>query len=482
MATTLATISCDALEAEAIRLRALFTACEPLTAKDLDSLTLLAYSASLCSSTSITQDNIPLLITVPPVRLSNESVTTVIIANAINAMDPFTLSQIQTAVFHISVTRTTNTDLVIESYWYKLINVGAGNYGSAQTQLTASNLLSIVTVQEEFKSTNESTNPILYDVETSDESELSTPHIVVNGSQGPFSIVANTDYYFKVRVSNTNNYKLYLWLNVSGVGNYGVVGGDTSASGDFQFVSEISESTTVYDADKIKFRNILVNKTLVDNDNIEDAVNARFLNQLIIGNKEIVTFQAVRIFTTGEVRSQNEWYFWTKGSSTINSDTTNVDFLKFETIITDIKSESGKTVIVYDEVVKDITLIAAAINNSASTYVITGIQEVYFVLNNSNVNETSTTNKYTKWLWTGAVTAATGTFGFGGTTVVTGDFTQVVDSIVPVTYLIDDLPTGSLGDTAIVTDATSPTYLGALTDGGAVTCSVFNNGSGWVSN
>jgi len=40
---------------------------------------------------------------------------------------------------------------------------------------------------------------------------------------------------------------------------------------------------------------------------------------------------------------------------------------------------------------------------------------------------------------------------------------------------------GVLGDTAYVTDATTPTYLGTLTGGGAVKCMVFHNGTAWVS-
>lgn len=34
---------------------------------------------------------------------------------------------------------------------------------------------------------------------------------------------------------------------------------------------------------------------------------------------------------------------------------------------------------------------------------------------------------------------------------------------------------------ATVSDATAPTYLGALTGGGAVVCPVFYNGTSWVS-
>jgi len=49
-------------------------------------------------------------------------------------------------------------------------------------------------------------------------------------------------------------------------------------------------------------------------------------------------------------------------------------------------------------------------------------------------------------------------------------------------YTVATLPAGVLGDTAYVTDATAPTYLGALVGGGAVTCPVFYNGVAWVSN
>ena len=48
-------------------------------------------------------------------------------------------------------------------------------------------------------------------------------------------------------------------------------------------------------------------------------------------------------------------------------------------------------------------------------------------------------------------------------------------------YTVATLPSGVVGDTAYVTDATAPTYLGALTGGGAVTCPVFYNGAAWVS-
>jgi len=48
-------------------------------------------------------------------------------------------------------------------------------------------------------------------------------------------------------------------------------------------------------------------------------------------------------------------------------------------------------------------------------------------------------------------------------------------------YTVATLPAGVQGDTAYVTDALAPTYLGALVGGGAVVCPVFFNGTAWVS-
>ena len=48
-------------------------------------------------------------------------------------------------------------------------------------------------------------------------------------------------------------------------------------------------------------------------------------------------------------------------------------------------------------------------------------------------------------------------------------------------YNVATLPTGIAGDTAYVTDASSPTYLGALTGGGSTVTPVFHNGTSWVA-
>ena len=48
-------------------------------------------------------------------------------------------------------------------------------------------------------------------------------------------------------------------------------------------------------------------------------------------------------------------------------------------------------------------------------------------------------------------------------------------------YTVATLPAaGTNGRAAAVSDATLPTFLGALTGGGAVSTPVFDNGSAWV--
>jgi DNA-binding sugar fermentation-stimulating protein len=48
-------------------------------------------------------------------------------------------------------------------------------------------------------------------------------------------------------------------------------------------------------------------------------------------------------------------------------------------------------------------------------------------------------------------------------------------------YTVATLPTGVQGDTAYVTDALLPTYLGTAVGGGAVVCKVFFNGTNWIT-
>jgi hypothetical protein len=57
----------------------------------------------------------------------------------------------------------------------------------------------------------------------------------------------------------------------------------------------------------------------------------------------------------------------------------------------------------------------------------------------------------------------------------------IINTTPETIYTVSTLPIGVLNDMAIVSNALSPTYLGALIGGGSVICPVWNNGTIWVS-
>lgn len=48
-------------------------------------------------------------------------------------------------------------------------------------------------------------------------------------------------------------------------------------------------------------------------------------------------------------------------------------------------------------------------------------------------------------------------------------------------YTVATLPAGTVGQRAYVTDALTPTFLGAAVGGGSVVCPVFRNATTWVT-
>ena len=74
--------------------------------------------------------------------------------------------------------------------------------------------------------------------------------------------------------------------------------------------------------------------------------------------------------------------------------------------------------------------------------------------------------------------------GLGGATLVLykvlADNFYVTGTVQLGVFTVATLPAGTEGMKAIVSDATSPTFLGALTGGGTVVCPVFYNGTAWV--
>ena len=124
-----------------------------------------------------------------------------------------------------------------------------------------------------------------------------------------------------------------------------------------------------------------------------------------------------------------------------------------------------------------------ALGNSAGRYISGGVT-VNSITNNSiyiGQNTKALTNNQTNQIVIGndATGAGSNTATIGNTSIVKTILRGVIAHST--SYTVATLPTGALGDTAFVTDAVAPTYLGLLTGGGSVACPVFHNGTNWVS-
>ncbi|WP_124669032.1 hypothetical protein [Burkholderia seminalis] len=77
------------------------------------------------------------------------------------------------------------------------------------------------------------------------------------------------------------------------------------------------------------------------------------------------------------------------------------------------------------------------------------------------------------WQWSGSATTQTANID------ATGNFSAGA-TINTASYTVAGLPAGVIGRRAIVTNATSCTFMGAITGGGSTFCPVIYNGSAWV--
>lgn len=110
-------------------------------------------------------------------------------------------------------------------------------------------------------------------------------------------------------------------------------------------------------------------------------------------------------------------------------------------------------------------------NNSYGVNLGTGATDVTFLAN--NVYDNSTANIIGILYGVGAVNVVDHAEDY--------DYSSVWGVNFKGTYTVGTLPYGNAGWRAFVTDATAPTFLGALTGGGTVKTPVFHNGSAWVA-
>lgn len=117
-------------------------------------------------------------------------------------------------------------------------------------------------------------------------------------------------------------------------------------------------------------------------------------------------------------------------------------------------------------------------------YVISSSGRAIFIDNQST---TQAVNVVSSGASTGAGISSGGASGYTGNVIEGRDavgatfWVKKEGTVRMGTFTVATLPTPSGTAYATVTDATAPTYLGALTGGGSVVCPVFYNGTAWVS-
>ena len=137
-------------------------------------------------------------------------------------------------------------------------------------------------------------------------------------------------------------------------------------------------------------------------------------------------------------------------------------------------------------------------NTTGSNNIAEGSTAGKYIADGTTGNATSSTSIYlganTKALADGdtnEVVVGYNTTGNGsnsvtlGNTSITKTYLQgdvsASGTITTKSYTVATLPAGVTGMRAYVTDATTPTFLGTLTGGGAVVCPAFYDGTAWVA-
>jgi hypothetical protein len=439
-------ITCNNIQAESERLQSLFEPCYTLTAADLDDIVTLIYSVSLCDSDSesLTQDNIVGFVYPPTITEYNDGspVSTADAATAINEMDGFTVTDTDLIIFRIRQDNFSSggddgygRGLDVTTHWYQLMNVGAGSYGSSGTQLANTNLFWIRSTENVSLGTDYNTQPIVYELDTSTEANLNNPHTVVNIDTGTYEVLNTADYYFRIILNEktttsktadvpTGHSSLYRF--VGDAGEYGIGGGDTSVSGDYELVETVGDDGDDGSSDDvgITFRTIYPSYVIDSTENISDAVNNSFRGDVNIGDHEVVGFIVQRqdLEDDNSLKIYNERYVWTGGVATIQADSEESDFTLYETdyqgTVASIVNAEPIVAIVWDSNISDP---ATAVDNNSETFTIDGTSDYYFSVYYTN-GKPRVASAYNLYRYTGS----NGTFGSGGSATKNTDYTLVL--------------------------------------------------------
>ena len=462
----MAAIPCNQIEQESLRLQNIFKSCSTLKASDLDALTNLAYSASLCGEGGlgvIEQNNIILSrLTV----VDDETTPTTSASVAINALTTFTVDEKEILEFkHFKTTVLDDFRTILEVTNY-LFKPGKGTYGLLGTQITDNDLLLIERREIELGTpTDTTTTPIVYNLYTGDlgGSTTSTPATILNVKIPVINITGTRDVYFQVfdNTSGEGTSKLYRFVGVTGT--YGSGGSQLATGGDFILVQEFGNSSVEVIEQKIKIRELMVSSIIKEGTsitNIAEAVADSFSSNLSCSEFELLIFVSQKQIDYSATDSTTqtlvtEKWLWKKGkTSNIPSVCALTDFVKIEekvstVLIPTAPGQNDTQVIVFQDTDLDTPEVSL---NAYTTPVVVNNNDLYIKLVSIYADRYEPEYKIYKFI------GGDGTYGDGGTTTVSGDFTpyQVYSESTEASGII------TASDVLFTTDITSTNVQDAI--------------------
>ena len=249
-------IPCNELQAEAQRLCDLFEPCYQVTANDLDALTSLAYSSSLCvdpnAEPEIDQNNI----FINYVTTSSDSDISTAFDNSVQ----LEINEKQLVnIIHSYIGTAPNTpDLKQYNTDYYFFKLGKGTYGLGSNITTANT--DFIKYRETYNVSLPSTDT-LNEVEVIELEHTDTliPEQIVNS--GTYEIEENKDYYFIIK--NTSNSqildkRIYRFLNEPGT--YG--SSNNTLNADYLLVDSLSNESDNFGYEGYKETGSIANNNL----------------------------------------------------------------------------------------------------------------------------------------------------------------------------------------------------------------------------
>lgn len=425
-------IPCNEIEDRIDELKLLFVPCYKLKSEDIDLLSDLVYSASLCSNGSSSgsgditnQNNVFKTLKQSSSNLSNQDPSVFINNIPLFTVDDIEILNIINEYFSFS----TSTFLQLKTDYY-FLKLGKGSYGIGGTQLTKNDFL---LYKNDINGSVPLTQPNNPQVEFL-IGDIDDPAGIAN-LESSYTVVDGQDLFFVVSTPQIGTLpqskKIYRFIGAAGT--YGL-NETLFTNNDFILVEDLSlddNGNVINNNDLINIIELEVGANINltgDITNIAEAINASFGAVITTQNNTIHRFIATKEvrLTNGNIRLDTVVYDW-KGNKNIINEASSVesDYSLIETIF-------GIELSITDGTFSDpqlISYLVSDLNDPATEFnlldedIIVNDNDLYVkvYLDNLTISSFNEPQQFKIYRFL----AGNGTYGLNNTQVTNGDFLEI---------------------------------------------------------